>query len=143
MRAFILKLLKTGVPVAVVSAAIGYGVALLAGPYADAQAGLLRGNTDVPSERMQVRMPLALGATSFAVVVAFEGLTALLRRNNATPVTPTRKARVATESGMDAEVEAMLNGILAQTEAAQAAPTPASGSEAPGTGGPRNLSTAH
>ena len=141
MRISVPKLLRTVALVAVTSAAFGYGLACLAGPFADAQAALLRGNTNVPSERMRVRMPLALAATSVAVVVAFEAMAALLRRNDAAPATP--KPRVATASGMDAEVEALLNGILAQTEADRLAQTPPPEAETSGTGGPRNLSTAH
>ena len=59
MRASLVEVLRTGLKVAMVSGLVGYGLACLAGPYADSQAALVRGNTDVPSERMKVRMPLA------------------------------------------------------------------------------------
>ena len=145
MRTFLRKLLTTGLPVAVVSAVLGYGLACFAGTFADAQAASLRGNTDVPSERMKVRIPLLLAGMSFTTVVAVEALAALFRRNRpATLPAPAPKARAVSESGLDAEVEALLNGILAQTEADRLAQTPPPAvSETSGSGGPRNLSTTH
>ena len=145
MRAYVLEVLRTGLRVALVSGLVGYGLACLVGPYADGQAALVRGNTDVPSERMKVRIPLILGGLSFAIVAATEGVSALVRANKPTPaVTPTPKPPAVTASGMDAEVEALLNQILAQTQAENLTQTPPpSDGESSGTGAPRNLSTTH
>ncbi len=143
MRAYLLEVLRTGLRVALVTGLIGYGMACLVGPYADGQAALVRGNTEVPSERMKVRMPLFLGGLSFASVAVLEGIATLVRAKKPVPAAPP-KARVATETGMDAEVEALLNQILAQTQAENLAQTPPPiGGESPGTGAPRNLSTTH
>ena len=145
MRAFLGKLLTTGVPVAVMSGVLGYVVASFAGSYADAYAAQIRGNTDTPSERMKVRVPPLMAGMSFAAVVVMEGLPALLRRNRVTPgAVPTPGNRVSSASGMDAEVEALLNQILAQTESENPTQTPpAVDGVSSGAGGPRNLSTTH
>ncbi len=145
MRAFLGKLLTTGVPVAVMSGVLGYVVASFAGSYADAYAAQIRGNTDTPSERMKVRVPPLMAGMSFAAVVILEGLPALLRRGRATPgAAPTPANRVASASGMDAEVEALLNQILAQTESENSTQSPPPGDGvSSAAGGPRNLSTTH
>ena len=145
MRAYLLEVLRTGLRVALVSGLVGYGLACLAGPYADSQAALVRGNADVPSERMKVRMPLVLGGLSFAAVAALEGVASLVRaKKPAPPVTPPPVVRAPSGSGMDAEVEALLNQILAQTQAENPTqtPPPIDGASS-GTGAPRNLSTTH
>lgn len=145
MRAYLLEVLRTGLRVALVSGLVGYGLACLVGPYADGQAALVRGNTDVPSERMKVRMPLIVGGLSLAIVAALEGVATLARRNRpALAVAPTPKLPAVTASGMDAEVEALLNQILAQTQPEGLAQTPPpSDGEPSGSGAPRNLSTTH
>ena len=92
-------------------------------------------------------MPLVLGGLSFMTVVVLEGIASLVRAKKVvTPVTPPPPvARAASGSGMDAEVEALLNQILAQTQAEGLTQTPpqAGDAESSGTGGPRNLSTTH
>ncbi len=145
MRAYLLEVLRTGLRVALVTGLVGYGLACLVGPYADGQAALVRGNTDVPSERMKVQMPLFLGSLSFAAVAALKGVAALMRSAKPTPaVARTPKVPAFTASGMDAEVEALLNQILAQTQAENLAQTPPPiDGKSSGTGGPRNLSTTH
>ena len=140
MRAYLLEVLRTGLRVGLVSGLVGYGLACLAGPYADAQAALVRGNTDVPSERMKVRMPLVLGGLSFATVAVLEGIASLVRtKKPVEPVTPPPVVPAPSGSGMDAEVEALLNQILAQTPAETPGQTPPpSEGESPDAGGPRN-----
>ena len=146
MRAFLGKLFTTGVPVAVASGVLGYLVASFAGSYADGFAAQLRGNTETPSVRMKERIPPLMAGVSFAAVVVSEGASSLLRRNRVTPAatsTPTSPASSA--SGMDAEVEALLNKILAQTEAENLTqtPPPSAGTSGDAVGAPRNLSTTH
>ena len=117
MRAFLIKILKAGVPVALLSAAVGYGLASLAGPFADAQAAQAQVPGELPSSVMKVRLPLLMAGACLAAVAAWEALGALVRSRRAAPATtPVPKGQGPSASGMDAEVEALLNQILAQTE---------------------------
>lgn len=144
MRPFFVKVLKTGVPVALVSAALGYGLASFVGPFADAEVAQAGGGGELPSAKMKARLPVLTGGLSFAVLVTMEGIAAFARgRRSVIAAGLAPKVRQKTEAGMDSEVEALLNQILAQTQAAAASdqiPTPEESSRA---NEPRNLSTAH
>ena len=122
MRPFAVKVLTTGVPTALAAALIGYGLACFLGGFADSTAGV---SDESPSARMKVRMPLVLGGTSFAVLVALEGVSALVKR----PAPSPPPASAVTASGLDAEVEALLNTILAQTPSTDTVRAPARGAD--------------
>ena len=143
MRPFFVKVLKTAVPVALVSAALGYGLASFVGPFADAEVAQAGGGGEPPSAKMKVRLPVLTGGLSFGVLVTMQGIGAFVRGRRSMPAArPAPKVRPTTEAGMDSEVEALLNQILAQTqaEALTQIPRPEESSKA---NDPRNLSTAH
>ncbi len=143
MRPFFVKVLKTGLPVSLLSAAIGYGLATFAGTFADAQVLQTGGTGELPSAKMKVRMPLLLGGLSFGAFASMEAVAAYFRNRRAAPAAkPTPKRQATTATGLDSEVEALLNKILAQTEAEALTQTPIPGVSSDAHE-PRNLSTTH
>ena len=143
MRPFFVKVLKTAVPVALVSAALGYGLASFVGPFADAEVAQAGGGGEPPSVKMKVRLPVLTGGLSFGVLLTVQGIGAFVRGRRGVPAgRPAPKVRPTTAAGMDSEVEALLNQILAQTqaEASTQMPTPEESSSA---NEPRSLSTTH
>lgn len=143
MRANFVKVLKTGVPVVLMSAGLGYGLATFVGPFADAEVAQAGGSGELPSVKMKVRLPVLTGGLSLGVLVTMQGIGAFVRGRRGVPAgRPAPKVRPTTEAGMDSEVEALLNQILAQTqaEASTQMPTPEESSRA---NEPRNLSTVH
>lgn len=143
MRPFFVKVLKSGVPVSLLSAAIGYGLATFAGTFADAQMLQTGGTGELPSAKMKVRMPLLLGGLTFGAFVSMEAFAAFVRNRRGAPAAkPTPKLRATTASGLDSEVEALLNQILAQTEAEALTQTPIPGVSSDAHE-PRSLSTTH
>ena len=143
MRPFFVKVLKTGIPVSLLSAAIGYGLATFAGNFADAQVLQTGGTGELPSAKMKVRMPVLLGGLTFGAFVSMEAVATLARNRRGAPAAkPTPKIRATTASGMDSEVEALLNQILARTEADALTHTPIPGVSSDAHE-PRSLSTTH
>ena len=143
MRPFFVKVLKTGIPVSLLSAAIGYGLATFAGNFADAQVLQTGGTGELPSAKMKVRMPVLLGGLTFGAFVSMEAVATLARNRRGAPAAkPTPKIRATTASGMDSEVEALLNQILARTEADALTHTPIPGVSSDAHE-PRSLSMTH
>jgi hypothetical protein len=143
MRAFLFNVLKTGLPVALLSAAVGYGLATFAGNFADAQVLRSGATGELPSAKMKVRMPVLLGGLTFGAFVSMEAVATLARNRHGAPAAKlTPKLRATTASGMDSEVEALLNRILAQTEAEALTQTPIPGVSSDAHE-PRSLSTTH
>ena len=114
MRAFAKRVLKNGLPVAVLLAALGYGMAQM--------AEMMAGKSDRPTPahvpelrtHLQYRLPLTMAAWGLGIVVAFEGLFSLWRR----PVPPV--AEVKAVAPMD-EAEQLLLKLLEEADAAERA----------------------
>lgn len=132
MRDTLIRVLKSGVPTALVLAALGWVMAEAAGlwlagqPVSRSQPGIpsdssaATGSEDV-ADMFRSRLPFAMAAWGFGIVTAFE-LTLGLWRGGKKPAA--RPVAVPTED----EVEKLLNDLLRQAEAAEAAraanPTP-------------------
>lgn len=126
MRAFVIRLLWNGLPVAVLLAALGYGMAQM--------AEMMQGQADRPSpagvpeltDHLQWRVPLGLAAWGFGLVLAFELLLSLWRK----PVPADGKGSEAKKSiaAIQDEAEQLLLKLLAEADAAERArslPSPA------------------
>lgn len=113
MRPYLLKLLKNGVPTAVILAVIGYLFAQLASMWYVSESGG-RENVGVQemSETLQWRLPLTMAAWGFGLVALFEGVLSLWR----TPVAP---PTISTPPAVD-ETEQLLLQLLEEAEAAEA-----------------------
>jgi hypothetical protein len=114
MRLFVRKMLRGGVPLALVAAAVGYGLASFVGGLADAQVARRPDSGTPPSQVMKVRLPLAMALGSVGLLALLEAPAAFLRsrRRGVEPPAPVR-----TPTGLDSEVEALLNRIQEQTTA--------------------------
>ena len=151
MRDFILRVLKNGVPTALLAALLGYGLAHFGGLYVDTfeaprSANPADGTPGTLGQQvsgvLKLRVPVTLGAICFAIVVLFELLGALVRGGRPPAAVGVRPpAKPARAGGMDPDVERLLNQILAQTEAEALLQTP------PPVGltavEPRTVSTSH
>ena len=132
MRAFAIRVLKNGLPVAALLALLGYGLAQMAemmGGKAD------RPNPDgVPEMRevLQYRLPLTMAAWGLGIVVAFEVLFSLWRPT--VPAAATKPAAVPVD-----EAEQLLMKLLEEADAAEFArrmPSPADPTPPPRGAGP-------
>lgn len=114
MRPYLLKLLKNGVPTAVVLAVVGYLFAQLAAMWYVSESGG-RANVGVQemSETLQWRLPLTMAAWGFGLVALFEGVLSLWRTPAPTP------SLTAAPPAVD-ETEQLLLQLLEEAEAAEA-----------------------
>ena len=117
MRDTLLRILKNGVPTAVILAGLGWLMAEAAGMWVAGQAVTrsdpVGGGEDV-ADMFRSRLPLSMAAWGFGIVAAFE-VTLGLWRGGKKPADP--PAAVPPED----EVEKLLNDLLRQAEAAEAA----------------------
>ena len=118
MRYTLIRVLKSGVPTALMLAALGWVMAEGAGMWL---AGQTVGRSGAPYDSgsdvagtLRTRLPFAMAAWGFGIVLVFELVLSLWRGGK-----PPAPKPVATPS--EDSVEKMLNELLAQTEAAQAA----------------------
>lgn len=123
MRATFLRILKSGLPTAVLLGGLGYLYAAVAGIYLDANAPprFTGQGTDGASvtHTLEIRLPLLMAGSGFALVAGCELLLSLWRRPAVRKPAAAEPAAVA-ESGLDPEVEKLLNQLLEQADAADA-----------------------
>ena len=124
MHPVLVRILKQGIPVAVILAVIGYVMAeaagMLVGGPGEASVRVPTGGADGAEVEQDVtralrsQMPLTLAAWGFGIVVAVELVRAALRGTRATrPAAP--------QPPSEDSVETLLNQLLQQAEAAEAA----------------------
>ncbi len=123
MRATFLRILKSGLPTAVLLAGLGYLYAIVAGIYLDTTApprptGLPGTDGERATQALEVRLPILMGGSGFALVAGCELLLSLWRRPDAGKTAAPPDAAPA--SGLDPEVEKLLNQLLEQADAADA-----------------------
>lgn len=122
MRAFVIRLLWNGLPVAVLLAGVGYGLSQM--------AEMMSGKADRPrpdgvpelADHLQWRLPAGLAAWGFGLVLVFELLLSVWRQ----PVpTADGKADAARRSvvAIEADAEQLLLKLLGEAEAAERART--------------------
>jgi hypothetical protein len=126
MHPILVRVLKSGIPVAVILAVFGYLMAEAAGMWLGGQGDsavrvtvgpTADGSPDAGGEdvtrALRRRLPFTLAAWGFALAAMFELVAGLVRRNRAPaapkPVPP------------EAEAEKLLNQLLQQADAAEAA----------------------
>lgn len=126
MRYTLLRVLKHGLPTALVLAGIGWVMSEAAGmwlagqPRTRPQAGVHYdpsapgGGTDVAAV-LRTRLPFTMAAWGFGIVLTFELLLALWRGESP----PEKPKAIGVPS--EVEVEKLLNELLRQAEAAEAA----------------------
>jgi hypothetical protein len=117
MHPILVRILKQGIPVALVLAVIGYLMAEAGGMFIAMQAG---GESSANAgehltKTLQRRLPFTMAAWGFGLVVVFELVLGLLRGRKSTPATGPAPA-VPTED----ETEKLLNQLLQQADAAEA-----------------------
>jgi hypothetical protein len=121
MRAFGIRVLKNGLPVVVLLAALGYGMSQM--------AEMMTGKSDRPNpdgvpemrDVLQYRLPFTFAAWGLGFVVAFEALFSLWRK----PLPPTDAKPAAVQAD---EAEQLLMKLLEEADAAERArsmPSPA------------------
>ena len=129
MRPTAIRILKHGIPAALVLAALGYGMAEVAGLWVSAQqpvqidrelletadAAPPMNQGDEISSTLRTRLPFTMAAWGFGLVAVLELLRRMVKGDPAT--TPPRPP----PPDPDAEVEKLLNQLLEQAEAAKAA----------------------
>ncbi len=141
MHPLLVRVLKSGLPVAVILALFGYLLAEAAGmwlggqgdssvrvtvgpPAADGSSSA--GDQDV-AQALRRRLPFTLAAWGFGLAAVFELLAALWRRGRAPaptkPPTPT--------ASPEAEVEKLLHQLLQQADAAEDARTKSAAASCP------------
>lgn len=127
MRAFVIRLLWNGLPVAVLLAGVGYGLSQTA-EMMTGKAG--RPHPDgVPAlaEHLQWRLPLGLAAWGFGLVLVFELLLSVWRKPASQPDGTAEAARTSV-AAIEADAEQLLLKLLGEAEAAErarATPSPA------------------
>jgi hypothetical protein len=136
MRPLLLRVLKRGLPAAAILAVFGYLMAELTRMWVSSQSAVIDPDVTQP---LRYRMPLAMAAWGFLLVAFFEGVAALLRGGK--PAMPARRVPpVPTED----EVEQLLNQLLQQADAAEAARAGKSNpSPCPGTPPAENSPVSH
>jgi hypothetical protein len=117
MHPTLVRILKQGIPVALILAAIGYLMAEVGGMFIAMQAG---GESSVNAgehltRTLQRRLPFTMAAWGFGLVVVFELVLGLVRGRKPTPA-PGPAPAVPTED----ETEKLLNQLLQQADAAEA-----------------------
>jgi hypothetical protein len=117
MHPILIRILKQGIPVALILAAIGFLMSEAAGMFIAVQSG---GDSSVNvgehlTRTLQRRLPFTLAAWGFGLVVVFELVLGLLRGRKPTPA-PNSAPAVPTED----ETEKLLNQLLQQADAAEA-----------------------
>jgi hypothetical protein len=115
MHPILVRILKQGIPVALILAAIGYLMAEAGGMFIAMQSG---GESTVNAgehltRTLQRRLPFTMAAWGFGLVVVFELVLGLLRGRKSTPGPA---PAVPTED----ETEKLLNQLLQQADAAEA-----------------------
>jgi len=114
MRAFGIRLLKNGLPVAVLLAALGYGMANMAEMMAGRPEIPTPGHVPEMRAQLQNRLPFTMAAWGFGIVVAFEALFSLWRK----PVPPVTEVKAVT---VEDEAEQLLMKLLEEADAAERA----------------------
>lgn len=112
MPTTLLRILKSGVPVALALAGLGYLYATIAGILVGSTAG-----AEVDPD-MRVRVPVVMAAWGFGLVAAGELLFGFGRRTAA--ATPPAAPVEPGSGGLDPDVERLLNDLLAQADLARA-----------------------
>ncbi len=112
MPTTLLRTLKSGVPVALALAGLGYLYATIVGILAGSTAGV-EADPD-----MQVRIPVTMAAWGFGLVAAGELVFGFGRRTVA--AAPVVVPAEPGPGGLDPDVERLLNDLLAQADAARA-----------------------
>lgn len=129
MKLLLTRILRNGAIVAITLAIFGSMMASVAGVWLAGQPAMSR-STDAPGNAtdlaadLRIRIPLALAAWGFGLVTAFELLLYLVRGNPKPAATATSPA--ATAPGSDAEVDALYNKLLTDSEATTPRPEPRS-----------------
>lgn len=131
MKAFALRLLKSALPAVVLAALFGYALAYGSAIYIQVNAPIrpqLEAGSESSAERplpgddigtvLKTRLPIVLACWTFAIIFFFEALVALrkglIQPTIPKPAKPTRQH--LGPNGMDPEVEALFNQLLAQSE---------------------------
>ena len=122
MRATFLRILKTGLPTAGLLAGLGYLYAVIAGIYLDANVpprptGRPGTDGEQVTRALEIRLPVLMAGGGFALIAAGELLLSLWRPPAAGPAAP---PNAIPASGLDPEVEKLLNQLLEQADAADA-----------------------
>ncbi len=114
MRAFAIRVLRNGLPVAVLLAAVGYGMAQMAEMMAGRSPRPTPGHVPELSTHLEYRLPLTMAAWGLGLVVALEALFSLWRQ----PVPPASEGKPLPP--MD-EAEQLLLRLLEEADAAERA----------------------
>jgi hypothetical protein len=136
------RILRISLIAAIISAGIGWGLASVAGIIMQSELGsVIRDEEELQRLQdsvveMKYRIPMVCAVGTMAIIVLVEGGLALLRKPKST-IQATKPA--LSSSGMDPEVEALLNQILAQSGDLVSTPPPAALREP----APEMSSTAH
>lgn len=121
MRAFGIRVLKNGLPVALLLGALGYGMASMAEMMAGRPERPTSGHVPDVRTHLQGRLPFTMAAWGFGIVVAFEALFSLWRK----PVPPATEVKAV---AVEDEAEQLLMKLLEEADAAERArsmPSPA------------------
>ena len=131
MRATIFRILKNGVPTAIVLAVLGYMMGGFAGMWFDSNQiprkvdGKLTSNVignsgnDITLQ-LRAQLPFTMAAWGFALVTVFELIALVWRGPHAAfQPSPVAKSVVSATSDLDPEVEKLLNQLLEQADAAR------------------------
>jgi len=130
MKPFSIRLLKSALPAVVLAALFGYALAYGSAVFIQANAPS-RPQPEAPSESgtarplpgddvgaiLMTRLPIAMAGWTFAIILVFEVLVSV-RKGLSEPIAKRGKPKKQTlgPTGMDPEVEALFNQLLAQTE---------------------------
>ena len=134
MRVTLIRILKHGLPTALLLAVVGYLLGELAAVWVTSQPpsrAVAQANAETPSktqnpigprtdpevvQALRYELPLRMASWGLGLVIVCELLLSLCRGKS-----PTRVERQPLVPPTDAEVEALLNQLLQQAEAAEAA----------------------
>ena len=114
MRGFGIRVLKNGLPVALLLAALSYGMANMAEMMAGRPEIPTPGHVPEMRSHLQNRLPFTMAAWGFGIVVAFEALFSLWRK----PVPPATEVKAVT---VEDEAEQLLMKLLEEADAAERA----------------------
>ncbi|MGL6074141.1 MAG: hypothetical protein ACRC8S_08270 [Fimbriiglobus sp.] len=141
MNRSVIRVLKTCLIAASISAVIGYVLGSVAAILMESEMGGISRdpeemlNVRAAAQNMKIRIPLLCAGATTLLIVVMEGFFALVRPKIAK--TPPAPPCPPTHEGMDPEVEALLNQILAQSGQLVETPPPVAFREG------RTLSTTH
>jgi hypothetical protein len=132
MRELCLRILKSGLPTGLAAGLIGYCMASLGVIFYTSQSDIGRTPEDFQtiseaSDSMKLRMPILFFGACFSLICVFETCLYLIRPKVAVVPLPKQLPGLvpaSTVSGMDPEVEALLNQILAQEQPTNLTHTP-------------------